>query len=121
MSLIVEWNGKKYDVDPSGFNQRELDLIEQRTGMDWKTLLTGAVDCQPNAVRALFWLTDQREDRDLKYSDYDGPPLSLWLSHLGEIKAIADALGKVVTAQLGTDGSDDSPSTVDTPPGSTTP
>lgn len=125
MSLIVEWNGKAYDVDPGELSQRELDLIEQRTGQTWREVLVGALRPEPNAVRALFWVVDRRDEPDLRYSDYDGPPMKVWLPKLAEYReAVVEPLGKAITAAIppsALGGSPSSPATADTPQPSTTP
>lgn len=131
MTLLIDWDDKTYDVDPLGFSMRELDLIEQRTGMSWRKLVVAAYELSPNAVRALFWVVDQRREPALKYSEYDGPPITAFLAHLDAYAEIMASLGKrlrdVARIELeaeepsGTGGSDESPSIVDTPPSSTTP
>jgi hypothetical protein len=118
--LIVEWNGREYDVDPTELTQRELDQIEQKTGLTWKSLVTGGLNCEANAIRALFWVVERRDSKDLTFGDYDGPPLKVWLPHLPAFKAISDDLGKQLTSVFGDSGSGSSPSDVDTPPPSTT-
>lgn len=120
MTLAIDWNGKTYDVDPNEFTVRELDLIEQKTGLNWSNLLLTALRFQPNAIRALFWLVDQRDQPDLKFSSYEGPPMKVWTPHVVEWAALVDDLGKLVKAANAASGSADSPSTVDTHPSSTT-
>lgn len=128
MSLIVEWQGREYDVDLREFSQRELNAIQQQAApdLDWEGLLIGAWRMQPDALRALFWIVDRRDNKDLKFGDYDGPPLKVWLPHLTEWKSIMDDLGKVIQAVAPEEtregsGSESSLSDVDTPPSSTTP
>lgn len=126
MSLVVEWQGREYDVDLREFSQRELSLIEQKAGLDWQGLLFGAWRMQPDPLRALFWIVDRRDDKDLTFGDYDGPPLKVWLPHLAEWRSIMDDLGKVAKAAAGEDtpetsGSASSLSDVDTPQPSMTP
>jgi hypothetical protein len=120
VSLVVEWQGREYDVDPSELSQRELDLIHQKTGLGWTDLLVGGVRCNATAIRALFWVVDRRADEKITFSDFDGPPMRLWIEHLAAFKAISDDLGKQITAAIGEDGLDASPSAADTPPTSST-
>lgn len=120
MSLIINWQGRDYNVDPADLNQRELDLIHQRTGLTWGDLVTGGLRPDPNAVRALFWIVDQRTKPDLQYSAYDGPPMGLWLRHIAGYRDVVQDLGKLMTEAFGGNGSAASPSDADTPPISTT-
>jgi hypothetical protein len=125
VSLIVEWQGREYDVDLREFSQREMSLIEQKAGLDWQALLIGAWRMQPDALRALFWIIDRRDNKDLTFGDYDGPPLKVWLPYTADWKSIMDDLGKVIKAAAGedtpeTDGSASSPSDADTPLPNTT-
>lgn len=126
MSLVIEWQGREYDVDLREFSQREMGLIEQKAGLDWQELLIGAWRMKPDALRALFWIVDRRSNPELTFGDYDGPPLWVWLEHVSEWKSIMDDLGKVIKAASGeevpeADGSESSPSDVDTQPPSMTP
>lgn len=126
MSLIVEWQDREYDVDLREFSQREMALIEQKAGLDWQALLIGAWRMQPDALRALFWIVDRRDNKELTFGDYDGPPLKVWLPYASEWKSIMDDLGKVIKAASveytpETSGSASSLSDVDTPQPSTTP
>lgn len=120
MSLVITWQDRDYNVDPTELSTRELDLIYQRTSLTWPDLIKGGLRPDPNTVRALFWVIDQRADPNLKFSDYDGPSMRVWLPHLGEFKSIVGDLGKLMTEALETNGSGDSPSTVDTAPESST-
>lgn len=122
MSLIVQWEGRDYDLDLTGYSGRDLDALEQRTGETWRWSLVGMCSLKPNAVRSPFWLTDRRENPDLKWSEYDGPPVSVVMPHVPALRGIVDAVGKaIIPPQVpDTGGSDDSPSTVDIPPDSST-
>jgi hypothetical protein len=126
--LIVEWNGREYDVDIREWPQLELEEVERCTLLDWRGLVLGAVNMEPTALRALFWTVDRRDNKDLKFGGYAGPPLKVWLPHLSEWQSLREDLGKLWNAVMGAEGgptpvdggSESSPSDVDTPPPSTT-
>lgn len=131
MTWIIPWNGKDYDVDPAEFSAGELKLIKERTGLTYMKLVTAAVtDLDGEAIAAMFWIVDRRSNPDLKFSDYDGPPLKLILINLDGYNTASEELGKAMglpetpkvnpaTLTTLTDGGSSSPSS--TPLSSTEP
>lgn len=121
MSHVVEWNGRKYDIDPTELTQMELKEIKKRTGLTFKGLVEGIGDLDPDTLLALFWVIDWRADQNVKFSDYEGPTLREVLPHVNElIDVINTAMPSVGKETSGTDGSPSSPSGSDTPPTSST-
>lgn len=98
MSLPIEWNGKTYDVDPEEFTMQELGLIKDRVGLGYPELVMGALSGHGDAVRALFWLVDQREDPKLKFASYPGPPGKVWKQMLPHFSLLASDMGKATDA-----------------------
>lgn len=127
MTVLVQWKGRDYDLDVRNLTTRELDLIQQRTALDWYDVLNGLVRVEPNAIRAIFWVHDQRDDAALSFRDYDGPPLSVVLDDLPQLRDVMQAVGKAIRVVVGPDASTGPPasgalpSNVDTPPASSTP
>lgn len=98
MSVIVKWQGREYDIDPLEMTTRELDLIEQRTGLKLSDLVSGVLEFQANASRALFWVNDRRQDQALDFGTYDGPPMRVVMGVVGEFaRTVVDALGKAAS------------------------
>lgn len=114
MTVKVEWLGKTYDIDPLEMSTREIDLIEQRTGLKLSDVASRFLD-EANAGRALFWIVDRREDPTLDFSTYDGPPMRIIVEVGAEFyRAVLGVLGKAAAAlPSAEDGSPSSPS--DTP------
>lgn len=97
MSWIIEWNGKDYDVDPAEFSALELKMIKERTGLTYTKLMDAVAREQDGeAICALFWTVDRRSNPDLKFSDYEGPPLKLILASLDGLSAAMEELGKAM-------------------------
>lgn len=124
MSWIIPWNGRDYDVDPGEFSAGELKLIKERTGLRYMELLERATkEMDGEAICALFWIVDRRSNPDLKFSDYQGPPLKLILLHLDGYNAAMEELGKAMgidektkaTQTTPTDGGPTSPSSTPEP------
>lgn len=123
MSLVIEWNGREYDIDPGTFLQAEMRLIKQRAGISsYPTLMQGLITLDADAIAAVFWINDYRDNPDLKFGDYPGPPTQVLLDHMEELAELAAVvLGKLDPMErLGTPGSPGSPNGSDTPPPSTT-
>lgn len=126
MSWIIEWNGREYDVDPSEFSAGELKLIKQRTGLTYRKLIEAIGEQDGEAICALFWVVDHRADPDVKFTDYQGPPMKLIIAGLDGFNTAMEDLGKAMgiqetkaetTQTTPTDGGPSSPSS--TPPSST--
>jgi len=113
VTWLIEWNDRELNVDPLDLSGLELSLIKQRTTLTFRGLSAALQEVDGDAVRALFWIAERRTNPDLKFSEYEGPPIRLFLEHIdGLEKAIGD-LGKAPTPE--TSGSPSSPSDVDTP------
>ena len=125
-SIPCEWNGKVYDLDLTSYVGLELDELEKRTGETWRRTYVASLTLKPDGLRAPFWLTDRRADPGLKWSEYAGPPARVVMPHIESIRQALWGLGKALTAGMTTQeiladiGSEDSPSTADTPPADTT-
>lgn len=113
MSWIVNWNGKEYDVDPTEFTGLELKKVKLRTNLTYKQLIAGIVDLDGEAINAVFWVVDQRENPELKFDTYEGPPMKVILPHLEAFNTAMEEVGKALTPA--TDGSQSSSSTADVP------
>lgn len=115
MTWIVPWNGTDYDVDPSEFTGLELSLVKQRTGMSFTDLMRGAIGLDGDAIRALFWVVDRRQDQSLAFSDYAGPSIRTVMPHIAGLGEVADELGKALPdakpGSAGSPSSSDSPET----------
>lgn len=123
MSWIVNWNGVDYDVDPNEMNGTELKLVKQMTGMLYRDLVRAVLAFDGEAINAVFWIAVRRTSPDLKFSDFDGPPLKLVLANLDGLNAAMEEVGKAMGMPdeiPETSGSGSSPSTPDTPEPSTT-
>ncbi len=119
MTWIVPWKGTDWDVDPTEFTGWELSQVKQRTGLSYMQLVDGVANLDGDAIRALFWTVERRNDPDLKFSDYDGPPLKTVIAHLAAFNEAMEEMGKALTPA--SPGSPGSPSSTDTPEPSTTP
>lgn len=119
MSWTVTWNGKEYDVDPNEMSGLEMSLIKIRTGFNYTQLLDAIGELDADAMRVLFWTVDRRENKDLNFSEYDGPPMRVILEAVGslgkhlvsDLKALLpdeDAEGQTPTTE--TPGGPSSPS-----------
>jgi hypothetical protein len=115
VSWIVNWDGVDYDVDPTEFSGGELKLIKERTGLTFKKLTEALGELDGEAICALFWIAKRRTQPDLKFADFDGPPLKLFLANLDGFHAAMDELGKAMgmPETPETSGSESSPSTPD--------
>lgn len=112
MTWIVEWQGREYDVDPAEFSGAELKLIKERTGLTYMKLLNAVAKEQDGeAICALFWIVDRRSNQDLKFSDYDGPPLKVVLTHFDGLLAAIDEAGKAMGASEKSKDSTETPTT----------
>jgi hypothetical protein len=120
VTWLVPWNGKEYDVDPLEFTQLEMSAIKERTKLSFNALMNGACNLDGDAIRALFWTVDRRENPDLKFSDYPGPPLKVVIPHIEILGEVAAAVLKAMRAANEKGGSVLSPSGTDTPPASST-
>ena len=118
MTWIVDWNGTEYDIDPGEFTGRELSDIKKRTGFTYRDLMFEALPAfDAEAIRALFWVIDRRTDPGLKFDDYDGPPIKVFIANFAGFPPLVDDVGKVLIAAIPeTNGSDSSQSTSDTTP-----
>lgn len=119
MTWIVPWKGTDWDVDPTEFTGLELSLIKQRTSLSFSQIVEGVADLDGDSIRALFWTVERRNDPDLKFSEYDGPPVGIVIAHLTAFNVAMEEMGKALNPE--TDGFPDSPSSTDTPEPSTTP
>lgn len=124
MSWIVEWNGVEYDIDPSEFTTSELKQVKILTQFRYRKLLDAVADLDPEAIHILFYTVAKRTDPNLKYSEFEGPPLKVFLAGLGGMEAMVNDLGKLLdgvaeklkpptSTTTPTSGTDDSASTVD--------
>lgn len=123
MTWIVTWNGVDYDVDPTEFTGMELKLLKQRTGLTFNTLTASLLEYDGEAICGLFWVAARRADPELKYTEFEGPPLKLVMANLDGLNTALDELGKAMGMPdeiPETNGSESSPSTPDTPEPSTT-
>lgn len=118
MSWIIPWNGVDHDVDPGEFTGREMKLVKDRTGLTYRTLIEAVAALDGEAVCALFWVVARRSDPDLKFTDFDGPPMKLVIDHFPEFGEVMDDLGKALTRA--TNGSPSSPTDSDGTETSTT-
>jgi len=118
MTWIVDWNGKEYDIDPGEFTGLELSAIKQRTGFNYRKLMTEALpDFDADAIRAVFWTVDRREQPDLKFDGYAGPPMRVFIAGFEGFPPLVEELGKAMSAAMGeTSGSDPSQSSTDGAP-----
>lgn len=121
MSWIVPWQGRDYDIDPSEFSGLELKQVKLRTSLTYKQLIQAVGQLDGEAICALFWTVDRRDNPDLRFEDYGGPPIKLIVAHLDGFEAAMDDLGKAIKETQPTSGSPGSPSSSDTPETSTTP
>lgn len=118
MSWVVRWRDKDYDVDPGDLDGWELSQIKQKVGLTYKALLIGVGELDADAIRALFWIVDRRDQPDLQFSDYRGPSINTIMPHMAAYAAMMEAVGKLVpdvpdTATTETTGSDGSASSMD--------
>ena len=124
MSLLIDWQGRQVDVDPEEFSTLELGEVKKRTGMDYPDLIQGVISGNGDAIRALFWVVDRRDDPALKFDGYAGPSMRVWkqlLAHfaglIADLGKATDAADKVLTGNAGSAGS---PSSTDSDPTSST-
>lgn len=113
MTWIVNWDGKEYDVDPTEFSGLELKKIKLRTGLTYKVLIEAIAQLDPDAINAVFWLVDQRDNPDLKFDDYAGPSIKVILPYLDAYNTAMDEVGKALNP--GTPETDGSPSSSSDP------
>jgi hypothetical protein len=115
VSWIINWNGVDYDVDPSEFTGGELKLVKERTGLRYSELVQNILAFDGEAICAIFWVAARRTNPELKFSEFDGPPLRLVMANLEGLNAAMDDLGKAMgmpdEENPETNGSDSSPST----------
>jgi len=120
MTWLVNWNGTEYDIDPAELTGLEMAAIKQRAGFSYRQLMTEAIpDLDGDAIRVLFWTVDRRTNPDLKFSEYAGPPLKVFLGEFTQFVRLSEDLGKALTIPE-TPGSPSSPSASDGPGPSTT-
>lgn len=110
MTCFVEWKGQTLDIDPMEFTGLEYSLIKQRTGLTYRTLVEGLKDNDGDAIRALFWVAMRRTDPELKFSEFEGPPLKFYLAQLDKLGAAIEETGKELNLSSSTSESDGSPS-----------
>lgn len=117
MSYTIEWKGQQLDIDAVDFTGLELSEVKKRTGLNFKALIEGLRDLDGDAVRAIFWVAMRRTDPELKFAEFEGPPLRLFLQHFEALNAaMEEGLGKDPASETSeTDGSPSSPSDADTP------
>jgi len=122
MTWLVTWNGREYDVDPSEFTGLELKLIKDRTNLSFRDLVNGIARFDGEAVQAVFWAVARRDEPDLKFSDFQGPPMKLVVANIAAFNDAMEELGKAADPDPSpeTTGSGSSPSTPDGPGSSTT-
>ena len=94
MSLLIEWNGKTYDVDPEELTGLEAKAIQDHTGLDYPHLVMAGLSGEGDGIRALFWVIDRRDNPELRFADYPGPPMRVWRQLLAHFAVLADGLGK---------------------------
>lgn len=118
MTWIVAWNGRDYDIDPGEFTGRELAEIKRRAGFSYRQLMTEALpDFDADAIRAVFWTVERRQDPNLSFADYDGPPMRVFIAGFDGFPPLVEELGKVLEAAIpATSGSDGSASSTDGAP-----
>ena len=117
MTWIVAWKGTDFDVDPSEFDGLELTEIKKRTGLTFQQLMDGIGHLDAEAIRAVFWTVERRNDPELKFADYKGPSMRVIIPVLPALGEALDDLGKDLPATLGKTGSPPSPSSTDAPTG----
>lgn len=113
---VVVWNGTEYRPDPTDFSGIELGLIKQRTGLNYRGLISGIANLDDEAIRAVFWLVDRRTNPSLNFSDYAGPAVRVLLPSMKVFNAALEAVGKAMGMDddeetTETSGSGSSPST----------
>lgn len=96
MTWTVPWNGKEYDVDPTEFTGLELSRIKQRASLTYRQLVHEIGQFDGEAIRAVFWTVDVRDDPNLKFSEYGGPPLSVIFPHMDAFNDAMAAAGKAL-------------------------
>lgn len=96
MTWIATWDGVEYDIDPSEFTVEEMRQVKLMTGLSYSKLLTALPEMDPDAIKALFWVVKRREDHALKFSEFDGPPMKVFMAALAGVDAMADQLGKLL-------------------------
>lgn len=101
MTWKVQWNGREVDADPGEFSGLELQMIKERTGLGFWDLIKGIPRMEPDAVRAVFWTVERRDNQELKFSDFPGPSFRDVLPYLGAFKDLVEELGKAVAMQAG--------------------
>lgn len=117
MTWLVEWGGRTLDADPFELTGQELSEIKKRTGLTFGQLLEGVSTLDGDAVQGLFWAIERRENPDLKFTDYAGPPVRAVLQAIDALNTLAaEEAGKASpaagsTETTATDGSPSSPST----------
>lgn len=100
MSFVVDWDGKKYDIDPNEFTGLELAEIKIRTGWSYRELVRELGGLDSEAFRALFWTVDKRTSQELKFSDYDGPPARVYVPHYKAlVGTVTGILGKAIPGE----------------------
>lgn len=116
MTWIVFWNGREVDADPSGFSGLELQLIKERTGLGFWDLIRGVPKMEPDAVRAVFWTVEKRQNQELKFTDYHGPSYRDIIPHLPAFGEMVEELGKAVKTAV-PDKTSEKPGGPDSPTG----
>lgn len=111
MSWIVPWQGKDYDVDPHEFSAREMREIKRVTGLGYEELISALPKFDGDAIAALFWTVDRRDNPELSYASYDGPSLKVVMAQLDGLNAALEELGKAMgMEETETDSTPTSPS-----------
>jgi hypothetical protein len=115
VTWLVNWNGKEYDADPTEFSGLELKKVKLRTGLKYKELINGISHLDPDALNAVFWVVDQRENPDLKFDDYSGPSIKVVLPYMEAWNEAMEEVGKALTPATESNGSQSSSSAAGAP------
>ena len=72
-------------------------MVKERTGLRYMKLIEAAVQEQDGeAIAVLFWVVDRRTNPDLKFSDYEGPPLRVFLEAIPGFNQVVVNMGKAM-------------------------
>jgi hypothetical protein len=97
MSFVVDWDGRQFDIDPNEFTGLELAEIKIRTTWSYRELIRELGGMDSEAFRVLFWTVDKRDNQELKFSEYAGPPPRVYVPHYKAfIDEVTGLLGKAV-------------------------
>lgn len=125
MTFAVDWDGTEYDIDPNEFSGLELSEIKIRTTWSYRDLVREIGGLEADAFRVLFWTVDRRENPELKFSEYAGPPPRVYVPHfkafVGEVTGLlGKAVPKAETPTTETSGTPTSSNDTDGSPEPTT-